>query len=69
MSRVDGGITVSQFLNSHLVDYMTLSVIPVVLGSGIPLFNAINNEYFCHLIASKPYPTGLVKLSYALKES
>ena len=61
---VDGGTTVSQFLNMGLIDYMIISLIPVVLGSGIPLFSKINNDKWCHLVSSKPYSNGLVQLQY-----
>ena len=52
---VDGGATVSQFLNADLVDQLIISLIPVVLGSGIPLFSKINHDKWCRLVAAKPY--------------
>ena len=61
---VDGGVTVSHFLNAGLVDQMIISLIPVVLGSGIPLFSKINNDKWCRLVSSKPYSNGLVQLQY-----
>lgn len=63
---IDGGVTISQFLNLQIVDYMTLSVIPVILGSGMPLFNVIGKEISCCLISSQAYPSGLVQLRYNL---
>lgn len=47
-----------------LVDDITISVIPVVLGSGIPLFSTMNREHKCRLISSQSYPSGLVQLKY-----
>src|SRR5574341_157290 len=35
---VDGGQVISQFLREGLVDELTLSVVPMLLGAGIPLF-------------------------------
>lgn len=61
---VDGGVTLSQFLASRIVDTMTVSIIPIVLGDGIPLFNTMNQEIPCRLISSKSYPSGLVQISY-----
>lgn len=61
---VDGGITVSKFLEAGLVDYITISVIATVLGSGIPLFSTMSREYKCHLLSSQSYPSGLVQLKY-----
>lgn len=61
---IDGGVTISNFLNAGLVDEMTISLIPVVLGSGIPLFNKITHDKWCRLMSSKAYSNGLVQLQY-----
>ena len=66
---IDGGVTISQFLDLQMVDSMTLSVIPVILGSGIPLFNTIGKEHACHLISSQSYPSGLVQLNYEMQRT
>ena len=63
---IDGGVTISQFLDHQLVDTMTLSIIPVILGSGISLFSVISKELQCHLVSSRCFPSGLVKLEYDL---
>lgn len=63
---IDGGITVSRFLEAGLVDDITVSIIAMVLGSGIPLFNAMNQESKCRLVSTKSYPSGLVQLKYAV---
>lgn len=64
---VDGGMTVTRFLAAGLVDHITLSILPVVLGSGIPLFSPTSNEQICHFQSSKSYPGGLVQLKYAVR--
>lgn len=61
---VDGGITVSKFLDAGLVDDITISVIAMILGSGIPLFSTMSREHKCHLISTQSYPSGLVQLKY-----
>lgn len=61
---VDGGITVSKFLEAGLVDDITISVIAMVLGAGIPLFSTMNREHKCRLISTQSYPSGLVQLKY-----
>ncbi len=65
---IDGGVTISQFLDLQIVDFMTLSIIPVILGGGIPLFKAIGKELPCRLISSQSYPSGLVQLNYEISE-
>lgn len=62
----DGGMTVSQFLNAGIVDQLTISLIPVVIGSGIPLFSNIHHDKWCRLISSHAYENGLMQLQYAL---
>lgn len=63
---VDGGVTISQFMNARMIDHITLSIIPVILGSGIPIFSNILHESWCQLISSKAYSNGLVQLQYTL---
>ena len=36
---IDGGITVQRFLEAKLIDELTITVIPILLGSGIQLFS------------------------------
>lgn len=60
----DGGITASRFLEAGLVDELTISIIAMVLGSGIPLFSVMNREHKCRLVSSRSYPSGLVQLKY-----
>ena len=62
---VGGGILNTEFLNNNLIDEIILSIIPIVLGEGIPLFpNAAQQEL--NLIDSKTYPSGLVQLTYTI---
>lgn len=66
---VDGGVTVSKFLEAGLVDDITISIIAMVLGTGIPLFSIMDKEHQCRLISTQSYPSGLVQLKYALKSA
>lgn len=61
---IDGGITVSKFLEAGLVDDITISIIAMVLGAGIPLFSTMHQEHRCHLVSTQSYPSGLVQLKY-----
>lgn len=70
-SRVylDGGSLIRSFLAAGLVTDMTISVIPILLGRGIPLFREKGKEpaYGEHglkLAGAQPYPSGLVQLCY-----
>ena len=54
---IDGGVTISQFLDLQMVNSMTLSVIPAVSRIRMPLFSAISKEIPCRLVSSESYPS------------
>ena len=59
-----GGELISAFVNEDLVDEYWLSVHPVVLGGGKPLFGNIKKRLDLKLQTEKSYDTGLVSLTY-----
>jgi len=62
---IDGGATlVHALMEKNLIDQYIISVIPVMLGSGIPLFRSGRPAEKLHLIQSLSYPKGLVQLWY-----
>ena len=61
---VDGGRLISDFLAAGLVDDFTLTVVPVLLGSGARLFHEIAVQTSLRLDSATPYPNGLVQLRY-----
>jgi dihydrofolate reductase len=61
---LDGGATIRQGLDEAIVDDMTLSIVPVVLGAGRPLFTRGIPGTAWRLIGAESFPTGLVQLHY-----
>jgi dihydrofolate reductase len=61
---VDGGVVIRQFLAAHLIDDLTISVIPIILGAGIRLFPGGEGEHALTLESSQSWPSGLVQLRY-----
>lgn len=63
---LDGGSVVSQFLAADLVDELTVSLVPYLVGDGIRLFQGGGRqpERNLRLAASRAYPSGLVQLTY-----
>ena len=64
---VGGGEIVSLFLNQNLIDKMIISVIPMLLGAGIPLFQGMEKEANWELAHIESFETGVVNLTYNLK--
>ncbi len=64
---VDGGVVVRAFLRAGLVDDMVISVIPTLLGEGLPLFGEGTPERKLVLEASRAYESGLVQLRYRVE--
>lgn len=59
-----GGATViNPALKAHLIDEITISVIPTLLGNGIPLFETFDVEQKLELISTTNY-NGIVDLVY-----
>jgi dihydrofolate reductase len=63
---VDGGSVVRQFLDADLLDRLTVSILPVVLGGGIPLFTPGAVERRLALDDVRSWPSGLAQLRYRL---
>ncbi len=61
---VDGGITVQRFLQAGLVDRITITRVPVLIGDGISLFGSLPCDVRLRHVATQAYPSGLVKSEY-----
>jgi dihydrofolate reductase len=64
---IDGGKTIQGFLKEDLIDEMTITRIPILLGSGIALFDKNNLELrFVH-ISTEVHNNMLVRSKYLRK--
>jgi len=61
---VDGGITIQRFLRAGLVQRLTITRVPVLIGEGIPLFGSLPHDVRLRHVATQHYPSGLVKSEY-----
>ena len=63
---VDGGITIQRFLDAGLVDRLVITRVPVIIGTGIPLFGPTRRDIALEHIATRTFITGLVQSEYAV---
>ncbi|MEK6821335.1 MAG: dihydrofolate reductase family protein [archaeon] len=55
---------IQELLNADLIDEFYVSVNPVILGKGKPLFHGIQKKMNFHLVETKTFPQGVVLLHY-----
>jgi len=65
---VGGGEIVTAFLNENAIDEMIISVIPILLGKGIRLFQHELKETRFGLVSAQTFETGVVNLVYRKSE-
>lgn len=63
---VDGGQLVQSFLRAGLLDEITITTAPVLLGSGVPLFGALDHDVELEHRATTTLAEGFVQSTYAL---
>jgi dihydrofolate reductase len=65
---IDGGITIQRFLRAGLIQNLTITTVPVLIGDGIPLFGSLPHDIRLRHIATRHYPSGLVSSEYRIVE-
>lgn len=63
---IDGGQTIQSFLRSGLIQELTITVIPILLGAGKPLFGPLESDVILHHLSTHAYPFGFVQSRYRL---
>lgn len=63
---LDGGQVIQSFLREGLVADIVITTVPVLLGSGIPLFGSLTRDIDLTLLSSRSFPSGLVQSHYRL---
>lgn len=61
---IDGGVTIQRFLDAKMIHELTITKIPILLGSGIPLFVSGGVEQPLELIESFESDNGFVQERY-----
>ncbi|ALR78749.1 dihydrofolate reductase family protein [[Enterobacter] lignolyticus] len=61
---LDGGQVVQSFLREGLITDMVITTVPVLIGSGKPLFGTLSRDIDLTLLSSRSFPSGLVQSTY-----
>lgn len=64
---VDGGITIQRFLRAGLIQRIIITRVPVLIGSGIPLFGSLDQDIRLRHVSTQAYASGLVKSQYEVQ--
>ncbi len=63
---LDGGLTIQAFLRANLIDELTITRIPILLGQGIPLFGALTTDILLQHLHTTTFPNGFVQSVYGV---
>jgi dihydrofolate reductase len=61
---IDGGKVIQAFLREDLIDHLIIATVPVLIGSGIPLFGPLSRDLAFSHIRTTTAPNGLVRSYY-----
>jgi dihydrofolate reductase len=64
---VGGGAVSGECLRLGLADEVRYSILPIVIGSGIPFFEKLDRDVALHLAEVKAYVSGIVELRYEVR--
>ncbi len=63
---VDGGITIQRFLKAQLIQRLIITTIPILIGTGIPLFGKTGTDIALNHVATRIFLGGLVQSEYTI---
>jgi len=66
-SYIDGGKVIQGFLNEDLIDELIISKLPILIGSGIPLFGHLDHDLRFTHIKTEVHKNGIVRSHYERK--
>ena len=64
---VDGGAVIKSFLKAKLIADMKITIVPILIGEGIRIFDNAGGDTDLELVSSEQFPSGLVDLVYIIK--
>jgi dihydrofolate reductase len=65
---VGGGMVAGECLRLGLADEVRYSIVPVLIGEGLPFFDGLHRDVALHLSEVKAYTSGMVALRYEVRK-
>lgn len=65
---VGGALLAKSFLQAGLADEIRLTILPIILGDGLPFFDHIGRELPLHVKEVTAFKSGMVELWYEIKK-
>lgn len=65
---VGGGVVSGECLRRGLADEVRYSILPILIGEGIPFFEKLDKDIALHLAEVKTYRSGMVALRYEVRK-
>jgi len=64
---VGGGVVSAECLRLGLADEVRYSILPILIGDGIPFFERLDKDIALHLAEARAYKSGMVELRYEVR--
>ena len=64
---VGGGVVSGDCLRLGLADEVRYSILPILIGDGLPFFDKLHRDIALHLAEVKAYKSGMVELRYEVR--
>ena len=64
---VGGGVVSGECLRLGLADEVRYSILPILIGDGMPFFDKLDRDVALHLMEVKAYKSGMVALRYEVR--
>jgi dihydrofolate reductase len=61
---IDGGKTIQGFLKEGLIQQLIITMVPILIGNGIPLFGSISHDVQLKHLGTRQFDDGLVQCRY-----
>jgi dihydrofolate reductase len=65
---VGGGTVSGECLRLGLADEVRYSIVPILIGEGIPFFNGLDKDVGLHLVEVRAYTSGMVALRHEVRK-